>query len=294
MKPRFEFHIKRSARIKYRFDQTFFAIKGDVIFADFNAVRQFAYLINRERDLKNNPEQRIHASELNAMGLLDEIMHFIIEKYREEINPELLNNIDRMIQSKFGPVKSDLLYENFAEDFPTTDVYSRKESAREYLNRSTGNLSNRHVVIEELIVLWLDNVNPAYQPIDELIDDSNLAEKTIYRDIFKELDIFFQDQPPFGPENLPLLELLLLPSKKYPHSISAQLEYIKSQWGQIVGSLLSKILMGMDFIREEEKIRFDIGVFGPGPTKIIEFDRYDFEPEQFSPDLDGMPKVYYL
>jgi len=49
MKPKFEFHIKKSARNRYRFDKSFFAIKGDVIFSDFNSVRQFAYLINRER-----------------------------------------------------------------------------------------------------------------------------------------------------------------------------------------------------------------------------------------------------
>ena len=294
MKPRFEFHIKRSARTKYRFDQTFFAIKGDVIFADFNAVRQFAYLINRERDLQNYPEQRIQASELNAMGLLDEIMHFIIEKYREEINPDLLNNIDQMIHKKFGPVKSDSLYENFAEDFPTTDVYSRKETSREYLNRSTGNLANRHVVIEELIVLWLDNANPAYQPIGELIDDNSLAEKTIYKDIFKELDLFLKISHRLARRTFHSWNFFCCRQKNIHIRFLPQLEYIKSQWGQILGSILSKILMGMDFIREEEKMRFDIGVFGPGPTEIIEFDRYDFEPEQFSPDLDWMPKVVLM
>jgi len=294
MKPKFEFHIRKSARNRYRFDKSFFAIKGDVIFSDFNTVRQFAYLINRERDLDTFPEQRIQASELNAMGLLDEIMHFLIEKYRSEQNPDLLDKMDQLIQKKFGPVKAESLYESFAEDFPTTEVFAAKKTTREYLDDSTAGLSNRHVILEELLVLWLDNSNPAYQPISDLIDDSALAENTIYNDVFSELDMFFSNEPPFGPEKLSLLDFLLLPAKKYPNSISAQLEFVKSQWGEVLGSLLSKILMGMDFIREEEKIRFDAGVFGPGPTEIIEFDHFDFEPEQFSPDLDWMPRVVLM
>ncbi len=292
--PTFEFHIKKASREKYRFDETFFSITGEVIFANFNAARQFAYLINREKDFQDPTEKAVQASEINAMGLLDEIMHFLIEKYREAFNPALFDKIENLLIKNFGRDKTQELLETFAADFPTTEVYRSDSTVKDYLDGYTGDLSNRHVVLEEIIVLWLDNINPSYKPIKDLIDDGALSERTEYGRMFHELDRFFRQEPPFGPENLPLLEMLSLPARKYPHSLSAQLEYIRSQWGGIIGSLLSRILTGMDFMREEQKMRFDAGQFGPGPTYVADFSATEFEPEQFSADLHWMPKVVLI
>jgi hypothetical protein len=73
-----EFHISRRARDFYQFDQSLFALSGNVIFADFFAVRIFAQKINQRRDLIHFPEQAIRAGQLNAMGLIDEILHYVI------------------------------------------------------------------------------------------------------------------------------------------------------------------------------------------------------------------------
>ena len=78
------------------------------------------------------------------------------------------------IVTQFGQKKIDALIKNFSNEFPTANVYKKKETVNSYLQGQTGDLSNRHIVLEELIILWLDNINPAYHSIDELIDDSNL------------------------------------------------------------------------------------------------------------------------
>jgi len=285
--PSFEFHITRKSRDKYQFDETLFSLKGQVIFANFQAARKFADKFNSHQ----KSDQAVQYGELNAMGLLDEIVHFMIETYRTDLNPTLFTKIEKLLVEQFGQYEFERLLIAFADWFPTSSIYRGEQSVREYLADATGTLPNKFVILEEMIVLWLDNMNPAYSPISELIDESDLADHTVYHKIFSTLDTFFQNEPYFGPENLPLLELLLLPAKKFPNSIMAQLEYIKSRWGVYLAPLLMRILSSMDFIREEMKIRFDIGLFGPGPTEVIDFKGYEFEAEQFTPDLDWMPRL---
>src|SRR5262249_43737147 len=85
-----EFHVSRSARDLYQFDQTLFAFKGNVIFADFRAARLFAQKMNERRDLACFPEQSISAGQINAMGLIDEILHAVVFLYRRQANPAVL------------------------------------------------------------------------------------------------------------------------------------------------------------------------------------------------------------
>jgi hypothetical protein len=80
-----EFHISRAARDRYHFDQDLFTLSGNVILANFQAVRQFAYLMNLQADQAKRPGREIKAGEINAMGLIDEILHLVIELYRRQI-----------------------------------------------------------------------------------------------------------------------------------------------------------------------------------------------------------------
>jgi len=74
----FEFHVSRLSREKYDFDKSIYRFDGNVIFADFLAARQFAQKINQKRDLVMLPESAVSAGDINAIGLIDEIFHFII------------------------------------------------------------------------------------------------------------------------------------------------------------------------------------------------------------------------
>ena len=289
--PTFEFHINSKSRDKYLIDDELFSITGSIIFINFSASRELARQINLYRDAKNS----VRASELNAMGLLDEIMHYIIETYREKLNPDLLERLEQFMIKQFGKKKINDLIKNFADEFPTSEVYKKKIAVSSYLKGKTGKLSNHHVVMEELIVLWLDNINPAYHTINELIDDDNLETHTVYSDYFRILDQFFKNEPNYGHKNQSLIEMLTEPARKYPHSILAQLDYIRLMWSDYLGDFLRRLLISMDFIREEQKIRFDAGLFGPGPMMVTEFGPdTDFEPEAFSEDLDWMPKVVMI
>ncbi|HEX9973157.1 MAG TPA: hypothetical protein VGD14_13885, partial [bacterium] len=56
----------------------------------------------------------------------------------------------------------------FTEEFPPIAVYQRKIELDDYLKGETGGIPNLQIVLEELILLWLANKNPAFSPFIEL------------------------------------------------------------------------------------------------------------------------------
>src|SRR5687768_2950420 len=97
-----EFHISRKARDRYQFDEVLFSLSGNVIFANFRAVREFAQKMNEKRDLVNFPEQAVRAGQLNAMGLIDEILHYVVELYRESINKNVMEEALNWLSDQLG------------------------------------------------------------------------------------------------------------------------------------------------------------------------------------------------
>ena len=87
----FEFHVARAARERYSFDEALFGLTGNVVFADFAAARRFAQQMNEQRDLAADPGNAVRAGDLNAMGLVDEILHFVVGMYRQERNPQAMS-----------------------------------------------------------------------------------------------------------------------------------------------------------------------------------------------------------
>lgn len=298
---RMEFHVSRQARQYYGFEETLFSLTGRVLFADFNAARRFAQQINARRDLARSPGQAAHASDLNAMGLIDEIQHLVIQRYREQRVPDAFRRAVEWLTAHLGGEEVERLLLNFTQDFPPQPVYQGELSAQAYLDghsrRPDGSrVSNRELALEELILLWLANQNPAYSPYRELFDDRPLAQQTAYAQAFEELSDFFARLPPFGPENQSLLELLQAPMRAAPGSLMAQLEFIRRYW-QIFGlgaisGLLTRLLSSLDFMREEHR-----PVFPPGPPEVApvpEFAGQEEEIERFSPDLDWMPNLVLI
>ena len=130
---RMEFHVSRQARDHYRFDATLFALSGNVIFANFHAARVFAQRMNEKRDLISFPEQAVKAGQINAMGLIDEISHLVVQIYREQRNPDVLRQAVDWLDERLGAEAVDAALLRFADEFPPLVVY-RRESALEALS----------------------------------------------------------------------------------------------------------------------------------------------------------------
>src|SRR5436305_14383794 len=98
----FEFHVARAVRDRYQFDEPLFSLTGNVIFANFHAARVFAQKISDKRDLVRFPEQTVKAGQINALGLIDEILHYIAGLYREQVNPQVMRQALEWLQGRLG------------------------------------------------------------------------------------------------------------------------------------------------------------------------------------------------
>ncbi|RME47131.1 MAG: alpha-amylase, partial [Chloroflexi bacterium] len=285
-----EFHVSREARDRYRFDETLFSLTGNVVFANFHAARVFAQRMNERRDLVSFPEQAVKAGQINAMGLIDEILHYVVGVYRRQANPEAMQQALSWLEERLGRDAVDEALRRFVDAFPPVAVYRGEMSPEEYLAGETAGVPNRRLALEELLMLWLANANPAFSPFAELFDDAALEKETAYPQLIAGLHDFFDTQPRFGPNQDNLIDMLHEPAIAVPHSLSGQLEYIREKWGYLLGKYLYRLLRGLDLITEEQKMAF----LGPGPAQVYEFAGLELEPERYSPDLDWMPRLVLI
>ncbi len=290
-----ELHVSRRARDFYRIDDAFFALDGRVIFPDYHAARQFAHKLNARRDLLRFPEQAVRAGEINAMGLIVEILHHVIALYRERIDSEVMQAASRHLAQELGQEELDEVLRRFLADFPPEAVYRRRIDAESYLAGQTDGVARRLLLLEELTMLWLENVNPAFAPLLDLFDDAELERTTAYRRLFPLLQRWFAARPPFGPDDESLLDMLQAPARAVPHSLAGQLEYIRERWGHLLGDRLYKLLSGLDLLREEQRRRG----LGGGDSPVLSFSpgaraAWAADLVRYSPDRDWMPRLVLI
>ena len=124
----FEFHVSRNARDRYQFDELLFATNGHVIFANFHAARLFAQKMNDRRDLAHFPEQAVRAGDINAMGLIDEVLHLTMQLYRQQIAPLVMSDALDWLYGMLGKESVDKTLRRFCEEYPPLEVYKRQIS----------------------------------------------------------------------------------------------------------------------------------------------------------------------
>ena len=285
--PQFEFHVSRKARQKYQFDESLFALNGNVVLADFAAARRFAERITLVRGYP------VPASHINAMGLIDEIQHLLVREY-ERRNPGVLL---RALQGIQDPADTTLL--RFTEEFPPLQVYRGEVEPQAYLERESAGRPNRLATLEELFILHMTNQNPAVQPYKELFDEEPLKQTSPYEQTVRTLRTFFQNQLPFSintetGKGESLVDVLLAPFLRSPTSLMGQLEYLLERWRDMLGeAFVTRILRSIDYVNEERIRNTSPGGFGSTP--VLTFTGRDYtEYERFSQDKDWMPRLVLI
>jgi len=286
-----EFHISRRARRRYQFEKSLFTFNGSVIFANFHAARVFAQRMNEQRDLVSHPELAIRCGQINAMGLIDEILHYIIFLYRAQKSPSLYQDLEIYLEQQVGRRRLNAALRAFIREFPPAAVYQGRMSVDEYLAGENDGIANKASTLEEMLMLWLTNRNPACDPYKELFSDEKLADTSAYLPIIVSMQAFFENQPPFGPDSQNLVDMLRSPAIAVPHSLQGQLEYIRSRWSDLLGHYLLKLLGSLTMLLEEERPRG----LGPGPVRIPVYAGAEgWDEERFSPDADWMPRLVLM
>ena len=198
---------------------------------------------------------------------MDELQHYALKQYREQKNPRVMQEAFDYLTAQIGPEEVEKTLRRFVQEFPPVAVYRGEITAEEYLRGETGGTPHHQIELEEMLMLWLANQNPAFEPYRELFDDTPLRQETAYPLVMTGMREFFAAQPTFGLDNQNLIDFLRLPALSSPDSLLAQLEFMRGRWGITLGQYLYRVLGGLDFIREEEKAIFT----GPGPTLIPVF-----------------------
>jgi glycosidase len=287
-KARMEFHINRNIRIEYGLEDSLFALTGNVVLADLKKTREVAAKFNSRID-PAHPERFIRAGHLYAMGLIDEIMHYVAALYRQQIAPNAFDTCLLRLESKLGETRTGNLLDFFSGQFPPRPVYRGEKTIAEYLNGTEDGENCRALSLEETMFLSLANLNPAFKPFRFLFDDEPLSAHTIYPAAIEEMKIHFKQLPVFGPNGENLWDMLRAPALASPDSLLGQLEYMRKNWGLLISKYMSRLLTSLDVINEEEKPVF----FGPGPSQVLSFAGLD-EYERFSPDQDWMPQTVLM
>ncbi|RKY97819.1 MAG: alpha-amylase, partial [Ignavibacteriae bacterium] len=307
-----DFHISKSTRIKYKFDDSFYSLNGNLIIANSQAARYISDKINEVRKNEGAYDQLTTAGEINALGILHEIYHYLINHYAQNENPGVIKrNID-FLKSALNEENLNRVLLKFVEEFPPLDVYKEKIKAEEYLNGKTGNKSNKELILEELIILHFENTNPAATRLSELFSDKLLKENTPYNEVIKKTEEFFDKENPTGFGGLHLFSVLRKPITSNPYNLEEQLLFIKNEWGLILDDILiSRLLKGTDLIREDYKLFVKHGggekTTPPVPDYKHEADELKSlskeeeasqislaETEQFTDDTHWMPEVVMI
>jgi hypothetical protein len=143
-----EFHVSSKARKKYQLEESLFSFDGNAIFANFHAARIFAQRMNEKRDLVMHPELTVRAGQVNAMGLIDEILHYVISLYRTQKAPRLYQDIEAALLNELGKRKLTAMLRTFTRYFPPLAVFQEKMSIDEYLTGETDGIPNSFSVLE--------------------------------------------------------------------------------------------------------------------------------------------------
>jgi len=300
-----EFHISREIRDRYQVSDALFNFVGNVIFADLASSRELAFRMTEVRAAAG--QDPIHPGALFAMGLIDEISHAVVERYRRSRDPQVTQAALDWFSARVGEDHVDKLLRTFVQEFPNVAVYRGQASIDAWLQGSTDGLAHREAVLEELMLLWLANQNPAFRPFRELYDDTKLAQSTAYKQVTAQLGSYFATRPDTGMGRGNLLDLLRAPMEAAPDSLSGQLAWIRENWAPFLGDSLRKVLLATDVLKEEEvaiwmrfhptsRHRPHDPLSDTHHSEVPDFRSHpgDIEYERFSPDQEWMPNVVMI
>jgi glycosidase len=316
---KYNFHVSKHSRLKYQFDKSLFSLRGTVIIAHPKNARELSNSINEKRKSEGLGHEPITPGQINALGLLHEIFHFIIGVYKEKENAGVFSRAFTHLMVHLGDAELTKVLNEFCNEFPPLEVYKGNTGVEEYLNGNTSGVSNKEILLEELILLHLENINPALTSLEELFSDIQISKRTKYVDLLGLAEEFFQSEKPFGEESLSLIQFLRKPIVTFPFNIDTQLDYIREKWRiYIDDALFQKLLKGQDLIREDLKlfIKHGGGEKATPPVPEYKFDEeylkkirdklkageeltdaesyYYSEIEKFTQDTDWMPKVVMI
>ncbi len=295
----FPFAVQVSARMWALLDLS--AVTAELKLRQMPEIMFFRQVATRLNTSPLHAGLPVQAGTLNLYALLTKIYRYIIALYGQRF-PSVFEAALRAAGFAVDSPDLEALVERFVEVFPCgATLFGEASSAAAYLAGDDPGHSRKKLAVEELFLLQLAGENRAIDNFRVLLDDAELAATSHYRPALGRIDRELAKAPPLPPLGLPLPHLLRAPLRAAPHSLTDQLEYIRTRWREILPpELLTEIEAAFVIVREEERIfapRFE-----PGGIHVLEFGRKgqrgadDYYPEweRFSRDADWMSNVVLI
>ncbi|HSW43680.1 MAG TPA: alpha-amylase, partial [Patescibacteria group bacterium] len=128
-----ELHIRREARARYQVDGALFTLSGDAILPNLRAARALAATMTAARRAAGEPDPVVAPGSLNAMGLIDEILHAVVAIYREHEDPEAIDDALNHLDEVLGAAAVDDVLVRFTTDYPPLAVHQSGLTPEGYL-----------------------------------------------------------------------------------------------------------------------------------------------------------------
>ncbi|MFA8341557.1 MAG: alpha-amylase family glycosyl hydrolase [Rhodothermaceae bacterium] len=306
--PEFEFHISNVSRLKYGIKDELLTTTGTLITSNKAEIQKLVLKVNETRDEYN----KITSGGVNAAGLLDEVFHHVFRYYEKNVNGEIFQNTIDFLNRQLGEtsLKNNII--DFLQKFPPKSVYKQEIKAADYLAEQTPDRPNLARSLEELVLLYFCNFNPANEKLKEFFNENLLANTDSYRWIIFQIDKFFAESEPIK-NGKDIFTFLKEPIINHPDDIEAQLEFIINNWTDIIDrDIINEILKGKDLLKEEKTFG---GFGGQAPTFVPDYSgessintslgksgfnygkdsHKDYqEEEKFTQDIHWMPQVVLL
>ncbi|CAN5444447.1 alpha-amylase family glycosyl hydrolase [soil metagenome] len=309
-----EVPVARVARERYGFDEPLLPPTEAPAEAARGA-RRLARRMAERGSLGTAPPPR--AGQLQAMTAIHEAMHRVIDQHRERDGASIFGEALRALDREVGSAGLAEALRAHAAEFPVASVFRGDVEVDRYLESQTGRQPHREVVLEELLLLWLSNRNPAFVRHGELFDEWPVARTSPYGEIVDGLRRSLASvivPSPDGAEDTEgqdLVAMLLAPARAAPGSLAGQLRYIREKWAgmeELIDGVapdlerLAALERGAYGDEAEEDGSAEIatpvtGIGGPGPTDasaLHGFTGLDEEPERYSLDREWMPRLVLI
>ncbi|MDQ3493515.1 MAG: hypothetical protein M3452_09700, partial [Chloroflexota bacterium] len=302
-----EVPVARVARERYGFDEPLLPPTERPVVAARGA-RRLARRMAERRPKGAAPPPR--AGQVQAMTAIHEAMHRVIDQHRDRDGTSIFDEALQSLTRDVGPDALNEALRAHAVEFPVASVFRGDLEVDGYLAAQTGQQPHREVVLEELLLLWLSNRNPALVRHGELFDEWPVARASLYAEIVEGLRRSLASvvvSAPEGDGGQDLVSMLLAPARAAPDSLAGQLRYIRRNWPDMaelvdgVGPDLDRLAAlergAIDEDEDEDEDEEDAGegtvtiatpvtgTGGPGPAQAGALDGFrglDEEPERYS------------
>jgi len=240
-------------------------------------------------------QMNVSAGDLYALGLIDEALRIVLTR---NAPPAQMEQAASFLETRLDtdPVRATQYM--FVSTFPTKTVYEGKLLAEQYLALSPSSVPElqaglgRRISLEELLLVYVHNSNPAAEPLSELFDDKPL-EPSAYQKMIEGLGEFFAQKSEVEGRGESLIDILRAPALASPYSLEGQLEYLIERWGTVLGEeFVTRLLRAMDFVREDVIRTQGHSEFQPS-AEVPTYAGYP-EYERYSPDKEWMPRLVLI